>query len=156
MPLTLTLLSAAVPAERRGLALGVWGAVGGLAVALGPLVGGAIVEGINWQWIFWLNVPIGLVAHPARRLPRWPRATARRPARPARPRPRQRRPVRHRLGHRPRQRRRLDQPVVLVASSPAPLLLAASSLWELRAPHPMLPLRFFRNRAFTAANSRRC
>src|SRR4051794_41171517 len=63
-PLTLTLLSAAVPAEKRGLALGAWGGIGGLAVALGPLVGGAIVEGRSWQWIFWLNVPIGLVLAP--------------------------------------------------------------------------------------------
>src|SRR5918997_2125896 len=69
MPLTLTLLSAAVPAERRGLALGAWGGIGGLAVASGPLVGGAIVEGISWQWIFWLNVPLGLALVPlARRL----------------------------------------------------------------------------------------
>src|SRR5438094_4168844 len=60
MPLTLTLLSAAVPAERRGLALGAWGGIGGLAIALGPLVGGAVVQGISWQWIFWLNVPIGV------------------------------------------------------------------------------------------------
>ncbi len=63
-PLTLTLLSAAVPANRRGLALGAWGGIGGLAVALGPLVGGAVVSGISWQWIFWLNVPIGLVLIP--------------------------------------------------------------------------------------------
>src|SRR5919204_1342315 len=63
-PLTLTLLSAAVPAERRGLALGAWGGIGGLAVAIGPLVGGAVVEGISWQWIFWLNVPIGVVLVP--------------------------------------------------------------------------------------------
>src|SRR5512132_1503745 len=63
-PLTLTLLSAAVPRERRGLALGAWGGIGGLAVAIGPLVGGAVVEGISWQWIFWLNVPIGLVLAP--------------------------------------------------------------------------------------------
>ena len=59
LPLTLTILSAAVPAKRRGLALGAWGGIGGLAVALGPLVGGAIVQGISWQWIFWLNVPSG-------------------------------------------------------------------------------------------------
>src|ERR687895_264163 len=52
-PLTLTLLSAAVPSDRRGLALGAWGAVGGLAIAIGPLVGGAIVEGLDWNWIFW-------------------------------------------------------------------------------------------------------
>src|SRR5213080_5050930 len=63
-PLTLTILSAAVPAERRGLALGIWGGIGGLAVALGPLVGGAIVNGVSWHWIFWLNVPIGLVLAP--------------------------------------------------------------------------------------------
>ena len=60
LPLTLTILSAAVPPKRRGLALGAWGAIGGLAVALGPLVGGAIVQGISWQWIFWINVPFGL------------------------------------------------------------------------------------------------
>src|SRR5437899_11971173 len=64
LPLTLTILSAAVPAKRRGLALGAWGGIGGLAVALGPLVGGAIVQGISWQWIFWLNVPIGLLVVP--------------------------------------------------------------------------------------------
>src|SRR5438045_3812276 len=64
LPLTLTILSAAVPAKRRGLALGAWGGIGGLAVALGPLVGGAIVQGISWQWIFWLNVPFGLILIP--------------------------------------------------------------------------------------------
>ena len=64
MPLTLTILSAAVPAERRGLALGAWGGISGLAVAFGPLVGGAVVSGISWHWIFWLNVPIGLVLVP--------------------------------------------------------------------------------------------
>src|SRR5947199_1237401 len=64
MPLTLTILSAAVPAERRGLALGAWGGISGLAVALGPLVGGAVVSGISWHWIFWLNVPIGLALVP--------------------------------------------------------------------------------------------
>src|SRR6478752_5988839 len=64
IPLTLTLLSAAVSPQRRGLALGAWGAVGGLAIAIGPLVGGAVVEGASWQWIFWLNVPIGLALLP--------------------------------------------------------------------------------------------
>src|SRR5438876_12072652 len=63
-PLTLTILSAAVPANKRGLALGVWGGMSGLAVAFGPLVGGAVVSGISWQWIFWLNVPIGVVLVP--------------------------------------------------------------------------------------------
>src|SRR5438270_5147305 len=63
-PLTLTILSAAVPRERRGLALGIWGGIGGLAIAIGPLVGGAIVNGVSWHWIFWVNVPIGLVLAP--------------------------------------------------------------------------------------------
>lgn len=64
MPLTLTILSAAVPPARRGLALGIWSGVAGLAVAVGPVVGGAVVEGFSWQWIFWLNVPIGLALLP--------------------------------------------------------------------------------------------
>ena len=67
IPLTLTLLSAAVTPQRRGLALGAWGAVGGLAIAIGPLVGGAVVEGASWQWIFWLNVPIGIALLPIAR-----------------------------------------------------------------------------------------
>jgi EmrB/QacA subfamily drug resistance transporter len=151
-PLTLTLLSAAVPAGKRGLALGAWGGIGGLAVALGPLVGGAVVEGISWQWIFWLNVPIGLVLLPlaARRL-----TESRGPS------------------------LSLDLPGVGLASagllgivwglvrgngsgwtSPeivlslglGALVLAAFVLWELRTREPMLPMRFFRNRGFAAVN----
>ena len=64
MPLTLTILSAAVPKEKRGLALGAWGGISGLAVAFGPVVGGAVVQGLSWQWIFWLNVPIGILLIP--------------------------------------------------------------------------------------------
>src|SRR5881398_3741037 len=58
MPLTLTILSAAVPEERRSVFLGAWGGISGLAVAFGPLVGGAVVDGISWHWVFWLNVPV--------------------------------------------------------------------------------------------------
>ncbi|MCM9081221.1 MULTISPECIES: MFS transporter [Streptomyces] len=68
MPLTLTLLTAAVPAARRGMALGIYGAVTGLAVASGPLIGGSLTEHISWQWIFWLNVPTGLALIPLARL----------------------------------------------------------------------------------------
>src|ERR671931_538185 len=64
MPLGLALLSAGFPAEKRGAAIGMFSAITGLAVASGPLVGGAVVEGIDWEWIFWLNVPIGLVTIP--------------------------------------------------------------------------------------------
>jgi MFS family permease len=62
MPLSLTILTAAFPAQRRGLIVGVYGGLAGLAVASGPLVGGVVTESLGWHWIFWLNVPIGLVA----------------------------------------------------------------------------------------------
>jgi EmrB/QacA subfamily drug resistance transporter len=151
-PLTLTILSAAVPLERRGLALGAWGGIGGLAVAIGPLVGGAVVEGISWQWIFWLNVPIGLAIMPfaLRRL-----AESRGPD------------------------RQLDLPGLGIASAGlfgivwglvraggsgwtslevlgsiglGAALVAAFVAWEHRRPAPMLPMRFFRNRTFAATN----
>jgi EmrB/QacA subfamily drug resistance transporter len=148
-PLTLTLLSAAVPKERRGLALGAWGGIGGLAVALGPVVGGAIVQGIAWQWIFWLNVPIGIALIPL---------------------------ALSRLDESRGPSSRLDLPGLGLASvgllgivwglvrgngqgwsSPeivasliaGAAVLAAFIAWELRAPSPMLPMRFFRNRTFT-------
>jgi EmrB/QacA subfamily drug resistance transporter len=60
LPLSLTILTTAFPAEKRGLIIGVYGGLAGLAVALGPIVGGAITEGLDWHWIFWVNVPIGL------------------------------------------------------------------------------------------------
>src|ERR1700754_334743 len=64
MPLSLALLSAAFPAERRGRAMGIFMGVTGLSVVGGPLLGGAITEGVSWEWIFWLNVPLGLLVLP--------------------------------------------------------------------------------------------
>jgi EmrB/QacA subfamily drug resistance transporter len=152
-PLTLTILSAAVAPEKRGVALGAWGGIGGLAVASGPLVGGAVVEGISWHWIFWLNVPIGLVLMPLAAL-------------------------RLRESYGPATR--LDVRGLALASvgllgivwglvrgnavgwtSPeivgsliaGAVLTTAFVLWELRARAPMLPMRFFRSRAFSAANA---
>ena len=151
-PLTLTILSAGVPAERRGLALGIWGGIGGLAVALGPLVGGAVVSGVSWHWIFWLNVPIGLVLAPLalRRLEETRGADS-----------------------------ALDLPGLALASSgllgivwglvrgnahgwtsfgvvvpvaAGALLVLAFVAWELRASSPMLPMEFFRNRTFALTN----
>ncbi len=63
-PLTLTLIADAFPPEKRGLALGVWSGISGVAVALGPLVGGAVIQASSWHWIFWINVPIGIVLVP--------------------------------------------------------------------------------------------
>ena len=63
-PLTLTLLSEAVPEGSRGLAIGLWSGISGLGVALGPVIGGAIIDGISWHWIFWVNVPIGIALVP--------------------------------------------------------------------------------------------
>ena len=151
-PLTLTILSAAVPAERRGLALGAWSGLGGLAVALGPLVGGAVVEGLSWQWIFWLNVPIGLLLVP---LARRRLAESRGP-----------------LGGMDLRGLALVSAGLfgivwglvrgngagwgsteIVASLAAGALgIALFAAWELRAPAPMLPMRFFRNPTFARAN----
>jgi EmrB/QacA subfamily drug resistance transporter len=152
MPLTLTILASAVPAEKRGLALGAWGGITGLAVAFGPLVGGAVVSGLSWQWIFWLNVPIGIVLIPL---------------------------VLFRLEESRGPFGKLDLPGVVLAgvgllgivwglvrgnavgwSSPAILgailgglvVMALFVMWELRAPAPMLPMRFFKNRAFALSN----
>src|SRR5450432_1671917 len=151
-PLTLTLLTQAVPPERRGLALGAWGGISGLGVALGPLVGGAVVQGIAWQWIFWLNVPLGLLVLPM--------GFAR---------------LRESRG----PSMRLDLPGVAIVTAGAfgivwglvranqqgwtspeivgslaagASLLVAFVAWELRTSAPMLPMRLFKNRTFSAAN----
>ena len=62
LPLSLTILTAAFPLERRGMIVGIYGGLAGLAVAMGPIVGGALTQSIDWHWIFWINVPIGIVA----------------------------------------------------------------------------------------------
>jgi EmrB/QacA subfamily drug resistance transporter len=61
-PQTLAILTSIFPPERRGAAFGVWGGVAGLATLAGPTVGGAIITYIDWRWIFYLNVPIGILA----------------------------------------------------------------------------------------------
>ncbi|MGW3988951.1 MFS transporter [Streptomyces sp. NPDC004830] len=153
MPLTLTLLTAAVPAAKRGMAYGIWGAVNGLAVASGPLVGGTLTEHISWQWIFWLNVPLGLALLPLARL---------------------------RLAESHGTGAPLDVPGTLLASGglfgivyglvrgPADgwtsslvltglvaggALLVAFVLYSMRAKNPMLPMRLFRSRAFSGINA---
>jgi len=62
LPLSLTILTMAFPIERRGMIIGIYGGLAGLAVAMGPIVGGAVTQSIDWHWIFWINVPIGVVA----------------------------------------------------------------------------------------------
>jgi EmrB/QacA subfamily drug resistance transporter len=151
-PLTLTILSAAVSPTRRGLALGVWSGVGCLAIAIAPLVGGAIVESFSWQWVFWLNVPIGFALLPIA----WLR-------------------VKETTG----SNRALDIPGLALASAglfglvwglvqsdthgwtsivvagpiaAGALFVALFVWWEARSRSPMVPMRFFRRRAFSTAN----
>ncbi len=152
-PLSLTILAAVFPPDRRGAIVGIWGAIGGLAVAGGPLVGGAVVQGLSWHWIFWINVPVGLTAAilATLRLPE-----SRGPA------------------------ARLDIGGVTLAAAAAvalawglvrttdvgwgsaqvigalavgTVLVAGFVAWERRVPEPMLPLRMLRNRTFAAANA---
>jgi EmrB/QacA subfamily drug resistance transporter len=153
LPLSLTILTAAYPAERRGAIVGIYGGLAGLAVAVGPLVGGAVTEGLDWHWIFWVNVPIGVAVSllALRLLPE----TYGPPA-------------------------RLDlpgvalvsagvvagvwglvrtgqvgwaSPEVLTALAAGAALLAAFFAWESRAPEPMLPPRLLGIRAFAAGNA---
>jgi EmrB/QacA subfamily drug resistance transporter len=151
-PLTLTLLADAFPAERRGLALGVWSGISGTAVAIGPLVGGAVVQGISWHWIFWLNVPIGLLVLPVavRRLSesRGPYGTLDLPG----------------LllagagafgvvfGLVRSQSLGWTNPTILLSLIGGALLLGVFVVWERRASEPMLPMSFFAKRSFAVTN----
>jgi EmrB/QacA subfamily drug resistance transporter len=153
IPLGLALLSAAFPPERRGAAIGIFSGITGLSVASGPLVGGAVVEGLAWEWIFWLNVPLGLLAVPL---------------------------VLTKMKESFGPDTALDIRGLALVTGGAlgivwalvrgnsvgwgslevvgslvagVLLVAAFVAWELRAPAPMLPMQFFRSRAFSAGNA---
>jgi EmrB/QacA subfamily drug resistance transporter len=153
MPLALSLLSEAFPPSARPKAIGIFTGVLGLSVSLGPLLGGAVVEGVSWPWIFWLNLPIAL---PIAAL-----ALTR---------------VRESFG----PTIALDLPglglvtgaafglvwglvrgnsagwsslEVLVALIGGAILTAAFVAWELRAPEPMLPMRLFRSARFAIGNA---
>lgn len=150
MPLAMALLSAAFPREQRGRALGIFGGVTGLALIAGPLVGGAVAEGLAWPWIFWVNVPIALVAVPLalRRIPEsvgpgtavdvaglalvgaaafglvWGLVRG------------------NGAGW--------DSAEIVAALGAGAALAIGFVAWERRAAAPMVPLRFFRSRAFSA------
>ncbi len=152
-PLTLTLLAEAFPQERRGVAIGIWSGISGIAVALGPLVGGAVVQLSSWHWIFWINVPIGLVLVPL---------------------------AASRLSESYGTARHLDlrglmlasiglfgivyglvqsqsmgwtSPQIIVSLAAGAVLVIGFVVYELRAEAPMLPMRFFANRSFTVTNA---
>ncbi len=153
MPLGLALLSAAFPPEKRGAAIGIFGGITGLAVASGPLVGGAVIQGISWEWIFWINVPIGVIAVPL---------------------------VLSKMKESYGADTALDLPglglitggtlgtvwglvrgnsvgwgsvEVISTIAVGVLLTAAFVAWERRAPVPMLPPELFRSRSFSAGNA---
>jgi EmrB/QacA subfamily drug resistance transporter len=150
-PLSLTILTSAFPRERRGTVIGIWGGIAGLGVAAGPLIGGAITQGLDWHWIFWVNVPVGALALVGSRLA---------------------------LTESRGPRSRLDVPALLLVSGAAMALiwglvqasaygwgspaivgsLAAGVIllggflgWEARAPEPMIPAAMFRSASFSAA-----
>jgi len=151
-PLTLTLLASTFPEDKRGLAIGVWSGISGIAVALGPLVGGAVIQLSSWHWIFWINVPVGLILAPtAARL----------------------------LSESHGGQRGLDLPglgfvstglfgiifglirsqtlgwgklEVIVSLAAGVVLLIAFVTQELRTETPMLPMSFFKKRAFSVTN----
>jgi EmrB/QacA subfamily drug resistance transporter len=153
MPLSLTLLTAAFPPERRGAVVGLWGAIGGMAVASGPVIGGAITQGIDWHWIFWVNVPIGAAAISFSR-------------------------ARLRESHGGGESldlvgaalattaavgllwafvrsgaRGWGSAEVLAALTLGAVLLGAFVVWERHTETPMMPPRLFANRTFAAANA---
>ena len=151
-PLTLTLLADAFPPERRGIALGVWSGISGTAVALGPLVGGAVIQAANWHWIFWINVPIGLVLIPlaAVRLTE-SRGAARRLDLPG---------VALAssglfgivFGLVQSQSQGWTSPEVVIALATGVVLVLAFIRHELRTAEPMLPMGFFARRSFAVTN----
>jgi EmrB/QacA subfamily drug resistance transporter len=153
MPLGLALLSAAFPPEKRGAAIGIFSAITGLAVASGPLVGGAVVNGISWEWIFWLNVPIGLVAVPLV-LTKMRESFGPNTALDARG-----------LGLVTTGAFGIVWGLVransvgwgsfevLAALAAGVALVAAFVAWERRAPSPPLPAQFFRSRSFSVGNA---
>ena len=153
LPLSLTILTTAFPAERRGTIVGIYGGLAGLAVAAGPLVGGLVTQGINWHWIFWINVPIGVaaVALSLRLLPE---------------------------SHGARERLDLTgvtlvtggvvaivwalvrasqagwaSPEIVTTLALGAVLLVAFAAWENHVREPMVPLRLFRDRAFAMGNA---
>jgi EmrB/QacA subfamily drug resistance transporter len=153
LPLAFALLSAGFPPQRRAWAIGIFSAVTGLAVAAGPVVGGAVTQGIAWPWVFWLNVPVGLVLIPL---------------------------VLTRLAPGARAGAALDpaglvlaaggalglvwglirangagwaSPEIIAALAAGAVLTAGFIGWERRAPRPMMPLRLFRSRAYAAGNA---
>src|SRR5437764_8757014 len=151
-PLTLTLLAEAFPADRRGLALGVWSGISGMGVALGPLVGGAVIDSISWHWIFWINVPIGLALLPAAAL------LLRESHGPS-----TRLDVRGGLlvasglfslvfGLIRGQDEGWTSPLVVSALVGGVAILAAFVAWERRTSHPMVPIELFRRRTFAVTN----
>jgi EmrB/QacA subfamily drug resistance transporter len=152
-PLTLTLLADAFPPTQRGIALGIWSGISGIAVALGPLVGGAVVQLSSWHWIFWINVPIGMALVPLAA-------------------------VRLAESHGPT--RKLDlrglllassglfgivyglvrsqslgwtSPEIVIALAAGAVLVLAFIRHELRTAEPMLPMGFFANRGFAVTNA---
>jgi EmrB/QacA subfamily drug resistance transporter len=153
MPLALALLNAAFPAQRRGWAMGIYGSITGLGTVAGPVLGGALTQALSWRWIFWINVPVGLLTVGAVLRFVADSRGARRPVD----------PLALLLATvsvlgivwaviRAATAGWSDR-AVLGALAIGLVALGALLAWQRRAAHPMIPLRLFRDGAFSAGNA---
>ncbi|MEU5884151.1 MFS transporter [Spirillospora sp. NPDC047279] len=153
MPVALALLNSAYPPERRGRAVGIYGSLTGLGVALGPVLGGVVTQHLGWEWIFWLNLPVALVAVPLV-LTRIPESHG--PGTALDPRGLTLATVAAlglAWGLVRGEAAGWGSPEILGALAAGALATVVFVLWERRAPAPMLPPRLFRSRAFSAGNA---
>jgi EmrB/QacA subfamily drug resistance transporter len=153
MPGTLSILTVTFPPEERAKAIGLWAGVSGVALGLGPLLGGYITQHASWHWVFFLNVPIGIVAF----------IVGTRTVRESRSEQERQLDIPGLLlgtgglfaityGLIEANRKGWGSPVIIVSLVTGAVLLVMLLLWESRTEHAMMPLSYFKIPAFSAGN----